>query len=101
MPVARLIKTTGPGTSPEKVQIELDGPRNGANLVFTLPETFDAGSLKVYRNGVREMRDQLGACDYVVSESGGAGTGFDTITFLDRPPIANENLFADYVPAAP
>ena len=95
MPVARLIG--GTGAADFRWQVDLIGDKNGSNLTFTLPETFDGSTLRVYRNGQRLM---AGASDdLLISESGGPGTGYDTITLLDRPPASDENLFADYVAA--
>lgn len=79
---------------------DLVGVKNGANQDFTIPggEKFlQVGELviRVYRNGLR-MR--LGSSnDYVVSESGGMGTGYDTITFTGPAPLDYENLTADYM----
>ena len=76
------------------------GTKNGTNTVFTLPSGEKAVhvppglQIKLYRNG---MRQNLGVgCDFTVSESGGAGTGFDTIT-LAVAPMAFEILLVDYV----
>jgi hypothetical protein len=94
VPVARLLKT-GAGADDFRWQIDLVGDKNGSNVIFLLPEKFDQDTIRVYRNGQRLM---VGAGDdFTISESGGAGTGFDTITLLDRPPRSDENLFADYV----
>lgn len=57
--------------------IEPTGLVNGSNTIFTTPEPFDETSIRVYRNGQRQTLNG----DYTVSESGGVGTGFDTITF--------------------
>jgi hypothetical protein len=93
MPVARLIQQGGIGN--DKFQIDLIGDKNGVNLVYTLPDKFEPSALRIYLNGVRQMR-RNGSCDYSIAESGGAGTGFDTVAFVDRPPRADDNLFADY-----
>lgn len=90
MPVARLL-VRGDDT---KFQVDLLGPKNDLNLIFSTPDFFLETTFRLYRNGVRQ--ESGAGCDYVVSESGGAGTGFDTVTFFDRPPIVDENLFADY-----
>ena len=91
MPVARLI----PQPVVEKCQVVLSGLKDGANLIYTTPDYFIETSIKLERNGLRQMRNG-GSCDYAVSESGGAGTGFDTITLLDRALFADELIFADY-----
>jgi len=59
------------------------GPINGVNKVFTTAAKFLEDSLRVYLNG---QRLTVGALkDYVVSESGGSGTGFDTMTLATAP----------------
>lgn len=49
----------------------------------------------VYINGVRMLEGASN--DYVVSESGGAGSGFDTFTFV-YPPRVGDNLVIDFTP---
>jgi hypothetical protein len=75
------------------------GVINGSNTTFTLPESFiPSGDLaiRVYRNGQRQT---LGD-DYTVTESGGAGTGFDTIEFAAPcAPKDGSVLRVDYVAA--
>jgi hypothetical protein len=90
MPVARLLID-----ALSRYEIDLIGPKNGFNLVYTLPEYFEDVSIRFYRNGVRQNRG-IGD-DFVVSESGGPGTGFDTITILGDAPLDEETLFADYI----
>lgn len=80
--------------------VVLSGVQNGVNLIFTIPDKAIHDppklQLKVYRNGVLQ-HPGIGN-DYVASESGGAGTGFDTITLAaGTAPIANEKLWANYV----
>jgi hypothetical protein len=76
----------------------LVGPKDGSNEVFTTPglEPFMHNlpflDISVYCNGVRlALLD-----DYMVAESGGPGTGFDTV-ILTVAPFFNDHLFADYV----
>ncbi len=76
----------------------LVGPKNGVNETFTTPglEKFVHNlpflDISVYYNGVRlALLD-----DYMVVESGGAGTGFDTI-IMNVAPLATDHLFADYI----
>jgi hypothetical protein len=90
MPVARVLLS-----AITRYEVELIGPKNGVNLVYILPETFEATSIRFYRNGVRQ--NQGIADDFVVSESGGPGIGFDTITILGAAPLVEETLFADYI----
>lgn len=79
--------------------VSLLGTIDGSNPTFTTPDKFtQAGNLvlRVHRNGQREA---LGG-DYSVSESGGAGTGYDTIVFVAGAiPKTGEVLRADYVAA--
>lgn len=62
---------------------DLIGLINSANVVFATSQSFVPGTEVVYFNGVRQ-REGVGN-DYVRSESGGTGTGFDTITFAIAP----------------
>ena len=78
------------------------GAKDGVNLVFGTPssENFVHNlpflTLQLYFNGVRQTLLD----DYTVSESGGVGTGFDTITMLVAPK-PGDHLTADYVITAP
>jgi hypothetical protein len=78
--------------------IELLGAKNGANPVFTTPDKFDPDYFVVYWNGRRLFVGD----DYLVSESGGPGTGYDTITLLWTKllPRAADRVTADYLRAA-
>lgn len=61
-----------------------DGVKNGINTEFTLPVKFTQDEdLKIIflRNG----QEQALGFDYIVDESGGPGTGYDTI-IVRRPP---------------
>ncbi len=76
----------------------LVGVRDGVNVVFTTPShehylhNLPFFSIAVYLNGMRlALLD-----DYIVQESGGPGTGFDTVV-LNEAPFSNDHLFADYV----
>jgi len=73
------------------------GPKNGINKTFTTPEDFvQSGEkvIRIYLNGQRLFEGVLN--DYTVSESGGPGTGFDTIT-LAVAPLGYEIITADYL----
>lgn len=77
--------------------VELNGLKNGFNTQFMTPEAFVLGTIRVERNGQRLF---VGASnDYTVSESGGVGTGYDTINFNGPAPKDYEILLADYVVA--
>lgn len=76
----------------------LVGPKDGINEVFTTPgsEKFVHNlpflDISVYYNGVRlALLD-----DYMVVESGGPGTGFNTI-IMNVAPLPSDHLFADYI----
>ena len=75
------------------------GTIDGANTDFTTPEEFVQETnivIRVYRNGQRET---LGG-DYTVSESGGAGTGYDTVSFIPpATPKTGEVIRVDYFAA--
>jgi hypothetical protein len=79
---------------------ELIGDKDGVNMVYTTPDYFvqsDPTVIKIFRNG---QKLRLGSSnDYVVSESGGLGTGYDTITINYDPLFDNEVLVADYISA--
>lgn len=81
----------------------LVGPKNGLNVVFHTPglekflHNLPFFDISVYYNGARLVL----LVDYTVAESGGPGTGFDTVIFSAPPPLANDQLFADYVLASP
>ena len=86
-----------------RVGQNLVGPRDGSNLTFTTPglEKFSHNlpflDISIIFNGSRlALLD-----DYLVAESGGSGTGFDTIILLVPPPVSNDHLLADYVVQTP
>jgi hypothetical protein len=82
-----------------KVEVHLSGTKDHTNLVFTTPTKFFPNTIAVYYNGQRLCRGT--GSDYDISESGGVGTGYDTITLLAPAlaPYPNEVLFADYIQA--
>ena len=89
-------------TSTRNYSETLLGLINGANTSFTTAADFINGSESVYFNGVRQTEGV--GCDYVRSESGGVGTGYDTITFAVAPrsrPGAkpDDSITIDYDPS--
>lgn len=80
--------------------IQLIGVKNGVNTVFTTPEFFTSSSLQLHFNQLRYEQGSSNA--FLVSESGGPGTGYDTVTllFTKRLPKADDDLFVDYIAAA-
>jgi len=92
----------GEGTK-ERWDVTLLGLTNGSNRTFMTPEKFahlqGSRTIRVYHNG-RRLRQSSTASplfgEYHVSESGGVGTGFDTIVFLTFTPNTLSVLSADY-----
>lgn len=82
-----------------KQQIELIGTKNSINRIFTTVDKFING---LYGNNVFKIsikhngRDLVEGIDYMVAESGGVGTGYDTV-ILNFVPKARSVLVADYV----
>lgn len=76
----------------------LVGSKDGSNLVFHTPglEKFTHNlpylTISVFVNGVRLMLLD----DYTISESGGTGTGYDTVT-LSQAPYLDDHVVADYI----
>lgn len=84
-----------------RLSAALLGAQNGVNLVFTTPQKFLHISPyfleRVYVNGQRMKEGPT--FDYVASESGGPGAGFDTITFI-FPPLSVDVLLVDFYEAS-
>jgi hypothetical protein len=79
------------------VGVALIGLKDGINRIFTTPDKFihESGgkSIKVYYNGI--VMDPLE--DFIIEESNGIGTGFDTIILLRiKAPVVLDSLSADY-----
>lgn len=80
---------------------QLVGAINGLNQTYLLPNSekalyADPGlKIKVSLNGVR--LHEGAANDFTVSESGGVGTGYDTITLVHIAPISGDLVTADYI----
>ncbi len=99
-----LSATIGPVTV--RTGIALVGPKDGTNRIFrTTPDHFvhdplgSGKDIEVWHNGRRLIFTQSPdptQGDFVVSESGGVGTGFDTITLLTFAPVGRSSLVADY-----
>lgn len=80
--------------------IYLIGSQDNVNRIFTTPDKFIQGSLggNIFKILIRHNgRDLVEGIDYIVSESGGAGTGYDTIIFISLTPKPNSVIVADYV----
>lgn len=109
---ARLLLRPGFGTEPLsavgpfRIGLDLLGPTDGLNRVFTTPAKFvhvvGQQTIEVFHNG-RRLRQALiedpGLGDYFVFEGGGFGTGFDSIKTLTFTPSAISKLVANFVAA--
>lgn len=80
-------------------EIPLIGMKNGTNRVFFTPEKFINGAhsgntfhIEIKHNG----KSLYEGTDYTIAESGGPGTGFDTINFHQFSPSPKSTLFAWY-----
>jgi len=77
---------------------ELVGVKDAVNTTFQIPagkkfvHELPYLTVCVFYNGVRQTFLE----DYLVFESGGVGTGFDTV-MLSRAPYPDDSLLADYV----
>ena len=92
-----LVRRLGEG---RHVGVELIGVIDGVNQTFTTPSKFIHGvggeNICVYYNGQR--LSEGGSDDYTVSESGGPGTGHDTVSlsFAPKSSTGLDRLTADY-----
>ena len=77
----------GPTIDTSVVGEDLTGQVDGANADFQTVQKYRPGREAVFLNGLRQ-RPGAG-CDYVRIESGGTGTGYDTIQFTDPPPLGD------------
>jgi hypothetical protein len=90
--------------------VPLVGLKNGANRIFqTTPDYFvhdptgTGRDIEVWHNGRRLILTAVpdpSQGDFIVSESGGVGTGFDTVTLLTFAPVGKSTLVADYALAS-
>lgn len=78
----------------------LIGSFDGINQSFYTLEKFindtfgnNEFRIMVKRNG----RILTEGVDYIVSESGGLGTGYDTVKFICNPPYETDNIEVDYI----
>jgi hypothetical protein len=83
-----------------RYNVEPVGDKDGLNIDYALPDTVVPSLFRLYRNGVRQMEDTLGTCDFRLSESGGVGTGYDTVEITTPALLSWEQLTADYVIAS-
>lgn len=85
-----------------KQSMQLIGALDGVNRIFTVqpPDKFINGML--FNNEFKIIITHNGkkleeGIDYMVSESGGSGTGYDTVIFISFSPSNRSRLLADYV----
>jgi hypothetical protein len=84
----------------------LEGTLDGTNRTFALPNSDKAIIGEYYSNVFDVFLTHNGKKmepfhDYILSESGGPGTGFDTITCISNPILPGRSVFrANYVIAA-
>jgi hypothetical protein len=82
-----------------RVSQNLSGAKDGVNTTYYTPgrEKFAHNlpffDISIYFNGSRLSIIN----DYLIEESEGRGTGYDTIILLVPPPRFNDLLFADYI----
>lgn len=83
----------------KREDIQLIGAVNDINTVFTTPDgvfLYDVDhKIMIYKNGVR----QLFLDDFFIAESGGPGTGYDTVILTVAPataPLPSDVITADY-----
>ena len=74
------------GDGADMKQADLSSQCNGSNTSFTLPENYQAGSLRVYYNGVRQVAGET------FSEHN--STTFTTTDFI---PETGDFLTVDYI----
>lgn len=85
-----------------KQNVVLVGALDGVNRTFTVPSpdkfiegTFGGNKFKIsVRHNGREL---VKGVDYVVSESAGVGTGYDTVTIIAFAPQSGSILVSSYV----
>ena len=97
--VQTLLQQVGGITYVWRQNIPLIGIKNRVNRTFTTPDKFINGlfagnnfSIQVTHNG-RELYPNI---DYTLSESGGPGTGFDTINMISFAPDKHGLLYSSY-----
>lgn len=99
---------SGGGGSGVRKSVALTGTKNGTNRTFTVGEEFENDFAEnilpdVYHNGRRLTQsdtDNASLGEFYASESGGLGTGFDTINFITFAPISSSDLRISYTPAS-
>jgi hypothetical protein len=75
----------------QRYGVGLSGPIDGVNQTYTAPDKFNASAHAVYYNGQRLYP----TVDYSIVESGGPGSGYDTINVMVVP-REGDYLIVDY-----
>jgi hypothetical protein len=82
-----------------KVGISLLGDKDNSNRIFTAPDIFinedvsgDVLTISIFHDGNRLVETE----EYFLSESGGTGTGYDTIVITAFKPKPKSTLIANY-----
>ena len=77
------------GDGGDMKQADLSSQCNGSNTSFTIPENYQAGSLRVYYNGIRQVEGET------FSEHNST-----TFTTKDFTPESGDYLTVDYIPSS-
>lgn len=96
------LEVSGTGTGRaflHKVGVDLLGVKNSSNRTFTTSDDFinanisgDLLTISIFHDGNRLVEND----EYVLAESGGVGTGFDTIVITAFAPKSTSTLVANY-----
>ena len=100
--ITKGLEVIGTGSAKEflhKIGISLLGLKNDSNRTFTTPDIFinedrggDLLTINIFHNGNRLKEND----EYVLVESGGVGTGFNTIIITAFKPKPTSTLVANY-----
>lgn len=81
-------------------KVPLIGLRNNSNRTFYTPDKFINGTwynnhfvITIEHNG-KQLYENI---DFTIAESGGPGTGYDTIHLISFTPVSHSLLYATYV----
>ena len=83
-----------------KQGVSLEVCQGSCNRIYRVPDKFIQGDYEgnTFRILIwHNSRNLVEGIDYIVAESAGAGTGFDTIIFTSLTPKSKSILLADYV----
>ena len=87
----------------QNVSLIGDKDSNNREFIVPAPDKFINGTLGAneFRILIRHNgKGLVQGVDYIISESAGVGTGFDTITLISFSPNPESTLIADYIVAA-